>query len=163
MNCGHCKTTQVTKVHVRHCSTITYRAKAKAAAAPVEVEVVKESVTAPEPQAAIDFAAIRAIPAGRYATPGLGKDSIDFWRVEVSKKGYRFINRLLGAPGDFRKVHVPAAQQMAVLSVIAADPATAGKAFAVAYQACYRCCAPLTDETSRERGLGPDCFAAIGG
>lgn len=104
----------------------------------------------------IDWAAIRALPAARYAT--LDGEKVDFWRVEVSSTGMRFIVRLIGSPGDFRKVRVPKSTQVAVLVEIAADPATAMMAFAAHFTACGRCCAPLTDEVSRARGLGPDCY-----
>jgi len=130
-----------------------------APAAPVAVPLIDSGftpkATAPEP-AGLDWAAIKALPAARYATTE--GEKVEFWRVEVSEQGMRFITKLIGAPGDFRKVRVTKATQVAVLNEIAQDPAAAMKAFADHFTACGRCCSPLTDEVSRERGLGPDCF-----
>lgn len=50
----------------------------------------------------------------------------------------------------------------AVHAAIAADVAAAGARFAETTVHCRDCGRPLTDETSKARGRGPDCYEKTG-
>lgn len=104
--------------------------------------------------------ALAAIPPGRYALPGADGDW-DFLQVDKPTegrwKGYVFIKRLIGAPGDYRKVNVDPATRGSLLNRIAADPKAAMVAYGRQTSVCGRCSSPLTDKTSREIGIGPVC------
>lgn len=161
--CGHCGERLPLAEVKAHYAAKYAEATAPAPPALPAVPLVDPGFTPadpdPEPKSTVDWKAVRALPAGRYALPGSGKDSIEFYRVEAGKKdGYRFISRLLGAPGKFKKLFVAKSAQVALLSTIAADPAEAAKRFVDHFVACSRCCSPLSDDTSRARGFGPDCY-----
>lgn len=123
----------------------------------------------------VDFS---GIPESHYA---IVDDGItQFFRVIIGKKkwdGYRFVERLIGAPGDWRKVKVPPAQSAHILARIDSDKFNdvgewsdgednwleGPKAAAVRYSRRFTCCAacnaPLSDPDSITRGLGPVCAA----
>jgi hypothetical protein len=105
------------------------------------------------------------VPESRYA---LGTEpEVRFYRVNKPKKGkwegWTFIDRIVGSPGDFRKVVTSRQEREAAMAEIAADPQAAGKRFADKAGVCARCMAALTDPESRQRGYGPDCWEYIGG
>lgn len=107
------------------------------------------------------YAAWRTIPvygAHQRAYYALwNTDHVDFYRVERPKTG-KYAGRTYvkrQASETFEKMGFEETGR--VLDAIAADPATAGKRYGQQIGRCYRCHKTLTDKTSRERGLGPDC------
>jgi hypothetical protein len=69
-----------------------------------------------------------------------------------------FVVRLLGAPGDFREVPIrDRGERARILADIGADPEAASVRFGQEVGICGRCGSPLTDATSRARGIGPVC------
>lgn len=99
---------------------------------------------------------------GRYAVPvpGIGEGELRFYRVRTNRRtGRRYFDRLVGSPMSMRAVRVGPDERRAALGRIIADPGTAARTFGRKLGRCARCFAVLTDETSRERGIGPDCFA----
>ena len=120
--------------------------------------------------ATIDYSAAReqmmALPDAKYAleTAGLRPFLVDtaltgdLLFVEVRTfKNHKYIRRLHGAPGSFTRSKFSVEDGVQIVSAIAANPAAAVLAFSVAYTCCACCLAPLTDEASRARGLGPTC------
>lgn len=129
-----------------------------------------------------------AMPAGRYAiyvpgvddTPGaysyvdrqdLVKPSYGEWRFflvdkpdEGKWKGYTFIKRLIGGADDggFRKVDMPAASREAALKAIEADPQKAMLDYGKQQVHCGHCGRKLSNNKSRERGIGPICAGKMG-
>lgn len=121
-----------------------------------------------------------SVPAGRYALPH-AEDVIAFVQVDRPEKGRYagrvFVKRLYGAPGDFRKVDLPRAEQARILAVLEADtlhdvfrddddvehvqsltgPRAAAVRFSRHFTVCSACLSPLSDALSRQRGLGPVC------
>jgi Family of unknown function (DUF6011) len=99
-----------------------------------------EFVTVPEP--------------GYYAVEWAG--ALRFYAVRKGKgkwEGRTFLNRFRS---DFQD-RVYRAEQEAVFEAILADPNAARMTFARETTHCYVCGRRLTDETSRELGIGPDC------
>jgi len=111
------------------------------------------------------------VPAARYALTA-PDGSLSFWQVDRPTKGkwagYIFVKSLHGSPGDFRQGRVTRGEQTDILRRIAADafrdgdrsltgPEAAAVRFSRHFTVCAACLAPLTDEESRARGLGPIC------
>ena len=105
------------------------------------------------------------IAQGYYATASkTGNNDLDFWFVKVPEdgkwKGYRFVKRVIGGHSPER-VH-KSTQLAALHAIVEAGPALAGKRFADELGRCSNCGRHLTDELSRERGMGPDCYGRLG-
>jgi hypothetical protein len=113
--------------------------------------------------AAIRYAAWATIPVygahnrGYYALWNPETSSVDFYRVERPKSGKHagrtFVKRQAGDNFD----RMEWAEYSVVLDKIAQDPQTAGKRYGQQIGRCYRCHRTLTDERSRQMGIGPDC------
>ena len=99
--------------------------------------------------------------AGYYAVHYQGV--LRFYRVKVATKGYyagrSFLDRFKS--DELRQISY--AEKVAALDAINADPAEAGMRFAVELTRCMCCGRMLTDEVSRLRGVGPDCFGRRNG
>lgn len=109
---------------------------------------------------------VAGLPNSKYALetaallPYLVSENVsgDLLFVEVREfKGRKYVRRLHGAPGSFTRTRFSVEDGLQVVSAIAANPAAAALAFSVAYTCCACCLAPLTDEESRARGMGPIC------
>jgi hypothetical protein len=103
------------------------------------------------------------IPHGYYATPSAtGNNDYDFWFVNVVTRegkweGFRSVSRVIGGRSPVR---VPGKTRVAALKTIedfGVDKA--GNLFADEMERCRKCGRHLTDELSRKRRMGPDCFA----
>ncbi len=119
--------------------------------------LLAEKKALPRPVAA----AVPAAPALPMPSPGYYAvhygDRLNFYRVADGKgrwAGRRFLNRyrseyLARIPGD---------ERAAVTREILADEGKAALRFAQELTRCYCCGRMLTDETSRLRGIGPECY-----
>jgi Family of unknown function (DUF6011) len=100
------------------------------------------------------------VPAGHYATKSrTGNNDLDFWRVdrptEGNWAGRIFVKRVIGGKPDH---NVRAQERASALAAIAEDgPEAAAKLYGQEIGRCSRCNRHLTDETSREFGMGPEC------
>jgi len=105
----------------------------------------------------------KAIAQGYYATKSrTGSNDLDFWFVRVPDtgkwQGYRFVRRIIGGHSP---QPVRAGESVAALQAILEDGTdAAAHLFAQELGRCYRCGRDLTDETSRQLGIGPVCRAA---
>jgi len=127
------------------------------------IEEAKKAKVAPAP-----VAAAVAVPAARgeraplvFPEPGYYaveyQNALRFYRVKEGKgyyTGRKFLDRFKS--DELRSISM--AERMAVLDLINEDPAKAGMRFAVELTRCHICGRMLTDEISRLRGIGPDCF-----
>ncbi|QGJ95039.1 hypothetical protein SEA_REDWATTLEHOG_178 [Gordonia phage RedWattleHog] len=108
--------------------------------------------------------ALPEVPAGRYAvaTDKGAINEIAFYvvdRPETGKwAGYTFVKRL----ESDTEVRLGRAQAATVLAKIAADPAAASKLYGHEIGACGVCGRTLTNDASREAGIGPKCQAKAG-
>lgn len=92
-----------------------------------------------------------------------GAEKVKFYRVRTGSARGKWANNLFvdaQASDDFYPVRHKEALT-AVLEGILADPEGAGLLYATELGRCCRCRRTLTDETSRERGIGPECFKKI--
>lgn len=82
----------------------------------------------------------------------------DLLFVEVKTyKGKRYINRLAGAPGDFTRTRFDFETATGLLKFIRGRHVEFSRLFSEHFNVCGRCAAPLTDQKSRETGIGPEC------
>jgi len=109
-------------------------------------------------------------PHTAHILPGLNRYAVDmdgkmrFFSVKRPEEGrwvgYTFVDELFGAPGSFRKTTVRGNAKDVVLSAIGGDPDALAR-FGKELGACGVCGSPLTDEASREAGIGPVCMAKL--
>lgn len=105
-----------------------------------------------------------SMPPGRYAL--MGED--EWWFYQVDKPttgrwaGYTFIKRLIGAPGDYRKVDMPQGERNRVLGIIERDPRKASLDYGKQAGVCGVCSSPLTNPESLKAGIGPICRGKVG-
>lgn len=89
-----------------------------------------------------------------------GTDRVKFYRVRTGSTGSKWAQHLFvdaQASGDFYPVRAKETVA-AVLEGILADPGAASLLYATELGRCCRCARLLTDETSRARGIGPECY-----
>lgn len=123
---------------------------ARAAAAPVTPAPVATAAAVPAARPALVFP-----EPGYYCVEYNG--ALRFYRVKEGKgyyTGRRFIDRFKSD----ELMRINPIERNCVLDLINADPTTAQMRFAVELTRCYTCGRMLTDETSRLRGQGADCY-----
>lgn len=111
--------------------------------------------------------ALEELPTGKYALPRFLVEAAlrdmkmpngDLIFVEIRKfRNTLQMVRLVGAPGSFSRYRIPTIDALTLAGGIAQNPYKYTKLFADHYKVCGRCAAELTDQTSRELGLGPVC------
>ena len=143
VTCGNCKKSGQTIEHVRAC----FAAKTP----------VKEAANY-KPMFKVDV-----VPNSDYAleTP----EGIQFFRVRTGNMkwaGFQFVDRLIGAPGDWRTIAVKGAHRIDVLHAIALDPKENALRFSREFTVCACCGSPLSDPKSLELGFGPVCVTRFG-
>jgi Family of unknown function (DUF6011) len=125
---------------------------------------IKPTAAATKPAAAVsDFTALqrllRTLPLSKYALPRRYElETWDFFEVvERKKTGVRFLNRLIGAPGDWRREHLTVALQNAAARAVAEDPKSSAFEYARQHGRCSCCDAKLSDPKSIAQSMGPVC------
>lgn len=104
---------------------------------------------------------ISDIEGGFYATPSrTGHNDLDFWKVRVSRSGYRSVARVIGG-GDTkspRLVEISNPEQKKALgAILRAGIETAADTYADNQERCKKCGSHLTDDESRAARMGPVC------
>lgn len=108
--------------------------------------------TAPKPPAPL----AKRVTDGDYALQD--GDTLKFYTVSTGKKGQWTGFQFVTVHASDERFPVKGETRKAVLAAIAADPAEASGRYGRHFQQCGRCHKQLTDEVSRQRGIGPDCF-----
>jgi len=100
------------------------------------------------------------VPAGHYAVKSLtGNQDLDFFRVDRPTEGHwvgrTYVKRVIGGKPDSK---VWGATALAALeAIVAVGPEKAGILYGQEIGRCCRCNRHLTDQTSRQAGMGPEC------
>lgn len=105
-----------------------------------------------------------AIPMNEIA-PVLSDKAIhgEYLFVEIRQyQGHTYLRRLAGSPGDFTRYRMSREDTLAVCNVLKNNTLEYIKTFGRVYTCCGKCGAPLTDDVSRARMLGPDCARMLG-
>lgn len=100
------------------------------------------------------------IPVGHYATLSLtGHNDFDFWRVDRPEQGTyagrTFVKRIVGGKPD---LNVSRTTKFAALDAILDEGIeNTARRYGHELGRCSRCNRRLTDQLSREYGMGPEC------
>lgn len=117
--------------------------------------------SAPAPRESRPRPVISDIPAGFYATPSAtGNNDYDFWKVTVSKKGFRSVKRVLGGGSSQLPALVEIQRQpmaAALGAILRAGIQASADLYADLESRCSDCGRQLTDEVSRQARKGPIC------
>jgi hypothetical protein len=104
------------------------------------------------------------VPDGHYAIVSLtGNNDLDFFRVKAGKgrwEGRTFVDRVIGGHPETPVRGAEAKKALAAIE--SATPAAAATLYGQQIGRCSRCNRHLTDEISREFGMGPDCREIVG-
>jgi hypothetical protein len=105
------------------------------------------------------------VPEGYYAVPSAtGNNDLDFFSVDRPTEGrwagLVFVKRIIGGRDETRMSM--AQQHSALESIDKAGIETSAALYGQTIGRCYRCNRTLTDEVSRELGIGPTCRDANG-
>ena len=110
-------------------------------------------VEAPAPSALPD------VPEGHYAYPSSGSNDLSFVRVDRPTEGRwagrTFVKQVVGGHPDQPVARANVASVLASIVEFGVD--LAAQTYGQEIGRCYRCNRHLTDETSRQLGIGPDC------
>jgi hypothetical protein len=97
------------------------------------------------------------VEPGRYALRG--EDGVvRFYRVKESKQGRTYV--MIQASDELHLVHWYRGGRD-VVEAIAKDPAAAHELYGQELGHCWKCGRTLTDQTSRDLGIGPDCRSKL--
>lgn len=113
-------------------------------------------------------ASMNDIPDGYYAVEGVEghKNEISFFRLRSPKQGnwvgYQFTDQVVGHGKRYPVKDAVAREKIhELIRTQGVDPCR--MRYGQEIGACGRCGRELTDDTSRRRGIGPDCWAIMGG
>jgi len=149
--CGNCKATGQTIEHIKGC----FAQKNVTTAEPVVVTgwATKYVESRDFKPMALD------IPDSRYAL--IREDGPAFYELRTGTKGqwkgFQFLERLIGAPGDWKRTPIKGQAKKNILAEIGADPKAAAVAYGTLHNSCAVCHSPLTDPDSLAAGIGPIC------
>ena len=148
IKCGNCKGRHENVAEVRKCY---------GAAQPTTGGRLYEGRKPPQ---LITLQAYPDVPAGHYATPSrTGTNDLDFWRVDRPTEGrwagYTFVKRVIGGHPDHSVRGTEA--RLALQAILNAGIKDSAQLYGQTIGRCSRCNRHLTDETSRQYGMGPEC------
>jgi len=153
--CGSCQQEGMTVEHIKQCYAAKYSTLTQEApkVSPIAQRYVESKDFRP-------MALSLDVPASQYCLERDGE--LKFYRVRIGKAGtrwdgFRFVDLLIGHPGDWQKRPLKGIERKAVLEAIAANPQEAAVRFSKEFTICAVCGSPLSDQESLERGLGPIC------
>lgn len=103
--------------------------------------------------------ALPDVPEGHYAYPSSGSNDLSFVRVDRPTEGRWagrvFVKQVIGGHPDQPVARANVASVLASIVEFGVD--LAAQTYGQEIGRCYRCNRHLTDETSRQLGIGPDC------
>jgi hypothetical protein len=114
---------------------------------------------------------LASVPKSKYAIPTEeleltdADDSFTGDLVFLELREYSntlYMRQLHGAPGGFSRSKLTVASVKAIIAILARDPYHYARVFGEHYACCGSCGAELTDPTSRELQLGPECRKKFG-
>ena len=145
MKCGKCGSSHATAAEVKACYT----------------GGTQQVLTLERPAVQQQQTPKVEVPDGYYAVPSAtGNNDLDFYRLNHGKPGgkwehFQFVTRIIGGHPEFP---VKGSEGRAAKERIAAyGYEAAGMLYASELGNCYICNKTLTDELSRQLGIGPVC------
>jgi len=154
--CGYCKAEGQSIEHVKACAQ-EHNVKL---AAPVKVSGLAKSYVEKKVSQSSDYKPMAlSIPDSKYALYN-GQGKIIFFEVRTGKgkwAGFQFLDRLVGAPGDWQHFPVKGAEKSEIMKDLDMNPKAAAIRFSKHFTVCAVCGSPLSDPESMAAGLGPIC------
>lgn len=98
----------------------------------------------------------------KFALRRKDTNEVNFFEIVQRKSGRRFVNMLIGHPGEWQRVHLTVANQAAAARAFHADEKAGMDLYADEFRVCSKCDSPLSDERSRAARLGPVCAKNLG-
>ena len=146
MKCWHCKDTHGTVAEVRECAGLP----------PTVQEMAKGFQS---PPVGVQFKDLVAnVPEGRYAVTLEGETKLRFFKLDKPTSGkwsgYTFVKEQ--ASDELHPVR-SAERRVRIAEAIAQDPEEAMLTYGRELGKCGHCGRTLTDQESREVGIGPVC------
>lgn len=133
---------------------VKYAEAIAAAARKAEAAATPAPDYAAELSAAIDTA---GIADGYYAVAAVaGDNDLTFVRIGTSDTGVRIMRHIVGGKGETTPGLAWCLRVVA--AIVAAGQDVAGLTYANEIGRCYKCNRHLTDQVSRDRGMGPVCY-----
>lgn len=110
----------------------------------------------------VSFGSFPEVQAGKYALRNEDGE-VRFYKVAkiLHEDKPRLVYQLIGAPGDF--AHRRLYRADGVMARIAKDPKAAFALFGQEVGQCGVCSSPLTQQHTRERGVGDICWGKLNG
>jgi len=106
---------------------------------------------------------LATLPLSKYALPRRSDPTIwDFFEVIERKNGTRYLNRLLGAPGNWNRSFLTAQLQLTAAQAVAVNPQAAAFEYANQHGRCSCCDAKLSNPKSIAASMGPVCRKRFG-
>lgn len=144
--------------------------------------VIEQLLASPRVPATVSFGAetperaearelLASLPKSKFAVPArLLEGALTDYTVDGSLlflevkeyRGTRYLRRLTGSVGDFVRSRLTVRDSLAVMKVLSGDSLEYIRLFGEHFVCCGKCGAPLTDDRSRARFLGPDCAKQLG-
>lgn len=151
--CGNCKAPSQTVEHIKECY-----AHARSTVRTIEITGFAKNYV--EQRDFHPMALSLDLPASKYALHD--EDGLKFYDVRIGKAGtrwdgFRFVDRLVGHPGDWARYPIKGEARKSVLADIAQHPRESAVLFSTEFTVCAVCGSPLSDPESLARGLGPVC------
>jgi hypothetical protein len=121
-----------------------------------------ETATMTRPTDGIYGDSIFTVPESKYALVRPNGE-LGFCEVKRGRKGTKwesfvFVDILIGAPGDWRRIPAKGEQRKQILALLAKDGyQNAAVRYSREYTVCACCGSPLSDPESLALGLGPIC------
>lgn len=152
--CGCCKAEGQTIEHVKQC----YAERRSAPTQPGDFAQAYVAKRDFQPMA-ISNDPWENVPDSKYAVHIDGV--LTFFELQTGVKGkwkgFRFLNRLVGHPGDWAKYAVKGEEKKRVLALIGENPAGSARTYGRNFTVCGVCNSPLSDPESVQKGIGPVC------
>ena len=135
-------------------------------------EKIEALLAMPKKPSVVSFSRfLEDVPKARYALtyeeamPALEQTNLDNDHLFLEVREYRgtvYMRQLHGSVGDFTRTRFSAPEVRNLHAIIKREPLRYIQRFGELFSCCGKCGAPLTDEVSRARLLGPDCARQLG-
>lgn len=110
-----------------------------------------------KPAVLVSTGLLADVPLSNYAVEIAGEGLV-FLKV-AEFKGTRYVRQLIGSPGDWKKIKPVGARRAQLIAAIkAVGPQAAAARYGEEFTCCGVCSSPLSDELSRARKIGPQCW-----
>lgn len=153
--CGNCKQQGQTVEHIKYCFAEKHGTTLLATEEKPAVEGFAKAYVESRDYRPM----VLTLPDSKYALVN-SEGVIVFYEVKTGKgkwDGMQFLDRLVGAPGDWQRYPVKGQAKAQTMMLLNMDAKASAILFSKHFTICAVCGSPLSDPESVARGLGPIC------